>query len=80
MEYITASKSSDKKILKHDVLTNEEMWLYDGLSEDNKDIAYREPEASIPIKIKSDDSFNRSFSVHSPQAQNHAARDQQIEQ
>ena len=37
------SNCLDKKILKHDVLTNKETWRYDGLSEDNLDIAYREP-------------------------------------
>ena len=37
------SNCFDKKILKHDVLTNEEMWRYDGPSEDNLDIAYIEP-------------------------------------
>ena len=41
-----------QKLLKQDKLTNEEMWRYDGLSEDNLDIAYREPEAPTPSTLK----------------------------
>ena len=56
----------DKKILKHDVLTNEEMWRYDGLSEDNLDIAYKEPENPTPISIDSDESDNMPLRPRSP--------------
>ena len=49
----------DKKILKLDVLTIEEMWRYDVLLEDNLDIAYREPDTSYPAHIEIDESDNR---------------------
>ena len=49
----------DKKIPKHGVLTNEEMWRHDGWSEDNFDIAYTEPDTSLPANIESDESDNR---------------------
>ena len=48
----------DKKILKHDVLTNEELWKHDGLSEDDLDISYKDPENPNPINIESDESDN----------------------
>ena len=60
------SNCLDKKILKHDVLTNEEMWRYDGLSEDNLDIAYTEPENPTPISIDSDESDNMPLRSQSP--------------
>ena len=60
------SNCLDKKILKHDVLTNEEMWRYDGLSEDNLDIAYKEPENPTPISIDSDESDNMPLRPRSP--------------
>ena len=44
------SNCLDKKILKHDVLTSEEMWRYDGLSEDNLDVAYKYPETPYPYQ------------------------------
>ena len=39
---------------------------YDGLSEENRDIANREPKASFPINIDSDESDNRPLRVYSP--------------
>ena len=42
------------------------MWRYDGLSEDNHDIAYRDSEAPTPINIESNESDNRPLQVHSP--------------
>ena len=78
---LTASKNTDKRILKHDVLTNEEMWRYDGLSEDNLDIAYNEPENPTPISIDSDESDNMPLRPRSPQeARNNATRNQQKNQ
>ena len=60
------SNCLDKKILKQDVLTNEEMWRYDGLSEDNLDIAYKEPENPTHISIDSDESDNMPLRPRSP--------------
>ena len=60
------SNCLDKKIQKHDVLTNEKMWRYDGLSEDNLDIAYKEPENPTPISIDSDESENMPLRPRSP--------------
>ena len=56
----------DKKTLKHVVLTNEEMWRYDGLSENNLDLAYKEPENPTPISIDSDESDNMPLCPRSP--------------
>ena len=60
------SNCLDKKILKHDVLTSDEMWRYDRLSEDNLDIAYKYPETPIPTNIESDESDNMPPRSHSP--------------
>ena len=42
------------------------MWRYDGLSEDNLDIAYKEPENPTPISIDSDGSDNMPLRPRSP--------------
>ena len=50
----------DEKLLRHDALTNEELWRRDGNSEDELDIQYK-PSATNPTtppEIDSDDSQN----------------------
>ena len=50
----------DKRLLRHDTLTNEELWMRDGNSEDELDIQYK-PSATntnTPPEIDSDDSEN----------------------
>ena len=42
------------------------MWRYDKLSEDNLDIAYKEPENPTPISIDSDESDNMPLRPRSP--------------
>ena len=42
------------------------MWRYDGLSEDNLDIAYKEAENPTPISIDSDESDNMPLRPRSP--------------
>ena len=42
------------------------MWRYDGLSEHNLDIAYKEPENPTPISIDSDESENMLLCPRSP--------------
>ena len=42
------------------------MWRYDGLSEDNLDIAYKEPENPTPISIDCDESDNMPLRPRSP--------------
>ena len=42
------------------------MWRYEGLSEDNQDIAYKEPENPTPISIDSDESDNMPLRPRSP--------------
>ena len=60
------SNCLDKKILKHDVPTNEEIWRHDGLSEENVDIAYQDTETPSPISIESNESDNMPLRSHSP--------------
>ena len=62
------SKCLDKKLLRHDPLTQAEMWRRDGSSEDGLDIQYnRETTQSIPLKqIDSDDSENQPLITKSP--------------
>ena len=48
------------------MLTNEELWRHDGLSEDNLDIAYTEPANPNPINIESDESDNITLRQKSP--------------
>ena len=48
------------------MLTNEELWRHDGLSEDNLDIAYTEPANPNPINIESDESDNIPLGQKSP--------------
>ena len=58
----------DKKLLRHDALSQEEMWKLDGNSEDKLDIQYRTevtPSAS-PQRIESDDSENLPLVRNSP--------------
>ena len=78
---LTASENTDKKILKNDVLSNDELWRYDGLSEDNLDIAYKEPENPNPISIDNDETDNMPLRPRSPQeARNNAKLNQQKNQ
>ena len=42
------------------------MWRYEGLSEDNLDVAYKQPENPTPISIDSDDSDNMPLRPRSP--------------
>ena len=42
------------------------MWWHDGLSEDNLDIEYREPEGQAPTTIEGDNSDNRPLRLQSP--------------
>ena len=55
----------DKKLLRHDALTREEMWRRDGSSEDELDIQYNTQSAS-PTHIDSDDSENQPLISKSP--------------
>ena len=50
----------DKKLLRHDVLTKEELWRRDGNSEDELDIQYKTTASNptTPPEIDSDDSEN----------------------
>ena len=48
------------------MLTNEELWRHDGLSEDNLDTAYTEPANPNPINIESDESDNIPLRQKSP--------------
>ena len=48
----------DKKLLKKDVLSNEEFWRRDGLSEDNLDIQYKDSELEATYTMDSDESDN----------------------
>ena len=54
----------DKILLRHDALTQEEMWRRDGSSEDELDIQYNTQ--SAPPHIDSDDSENRPLISKSP--------------
>ena len=62
------SRCLDKQILRHDTLTQEEMWRLDGYSEDELDIQYRTDATSSasPQRIDSDDSENLPLSRNSP--------------
>ena len=55
------SKCLEKVLLRHDRLTQEEMWRRDGSSEDELDVHYnRETTQSIPLtQIDSNDSENQ---------------------
>ena len=58
----------DKRTLKHDVSSQEEMWRLDGKSEDELDIQYKQDEnpTSTSQQIDSDDSENLPLSRSSP--------------
>ena len=59
----------DKKKLRHNVLTQEEMWRRDGLSEEELDIQYSScphPVTTTPLEIDSDDSENTPLSLTKP--------------
>ena len=58
-------KCLDKKLLRHDALTQEEMWRRDGSSEDELDIQYKTQSAS-PTHLDSDDSENQPLISKSP--------------
>ena len=62
------SRCLEKRTLKHDVLSQEEMWRLDGRSEDELDIQYKQDEnpTSAPQQIDSDDSENLPLSRSSP--------------
>ena len=62
------SRCLDKRTLKHDVLSQEEMWRLDGKSEDELDIKYKQDEnpTSASQQIDSDDSENLPLSRSSP--------------
>ena len=61
------SKCLDKKLLRHDALTQEEMWRRDGSSEDELDIQYNTQSAShTHTHIDSDDSENQPLISKSP--------------
>ena len=59
----------DKKMLRHNVLTQEEMWRRNGLSEEELDIQYSScppPVTTTPLEIDSDDSENIPLSLTKP--------------
>ena len=58
-------KCLDKKLLRHDALTQEEMWRRDGSSENELDIQYNTQSAS-PTHLDSDDSENQPLISKSP--------------
>ena len=62
------SRCLDKRTLKHDVLSQEEMWRLDGNSEDEFDIQYKQDEnpTASPQQIDSDDTENLPLSRSSP--------------
>ena len=62
------SRCLDKRTLKHDVLSQEEMWRLDGKSEDELDIQYKQDEnpTSASQQIDSDDSENLPLIRSSP--------------
>ena len=68
------SNCLDKKLLRHDSLTREEMWRRDGSSEDELDIQYnRETTQSILLtQIDSDDSENQPLITKSPSKVTHS--------
>ena len=60
------SNCLDKKLLRHDALTQEEeMWRRDGSSEDELDIQYN-TQSAPPKHIVSDDSENQPLISKSP--------------
>ena len=62
------SRCLDKRTLKHEVLSQEEMWRLDGKSEDELDIQYKQDEnpTSASQQIDSDDSENLPLIRSSP--------------
>ena len=70
------SRCLDKRTLKHDVLSQEEMWRLDGNSEDELDIQYKQDEnpTASPEQIDSDDSENLPLSRSSPRKINFSRR------
>ena len=58
-------KCLDMKLLRHDALTQEEMWKRDGSSENELDIQYNTQSAS-PTYLESDDSKNQPLIYKSP--------------
>ena len=59
------NKCLDKKMLRHDALTQEEMWRRDGSSEDELDNQYNTQSAS-PTQMDSDDTKNQPLCSKSP--------------
>ena len=55
---LNASKNTDKKLLRHDSLTQEELWRRDGSSENELDIQYN-TQSTSPTPLDSDDSENQ---------------------
>ena len=49
---------TDKNLLKMDILSYEELWRREGLSEDNLDIQYKDREPEATYTIDSDESNN----------------------
>ena len=59
------NKCLDKKLLRHDALTQEEMWRRDGSSKDELDIQYN-TQSAFPTHMDSDDSENQPLISKSP--------------
>ena len=62
---LNASKNTDKKLLRHDALTQEELWRRDGSSENELDIQYN-TQSTSPTPLDSDDSENQPLIYKSP--------------
>ena len=62
---LNASKNTDKKLLRHDALTQEELWRRDGSSENELDIQYN-AQSTSPTPLDSDDSENQPLIYKSP--------------
>ena len=58
-------KCLDKKLLRHDALTQEELWRRDGSSENELDIQYN-TQSTSPTPLDSDDSENQPLIHKSP--------------
>ena len=58
-------KCLDKKLLRHDALTQEELWRRDGSSENELDIQYN-TQSTSPTPLDSDDSENQPLIYKSP--------------
>ena len=58
-------KCLDKKLLRHDALTQEELWRRDGSSENESDIQYN-TQSTSPTPLDSDDSENQPLIYKSP--------------